>query len=45
MNGSGVWWMVTGGIVALLLGYVLGREHAKMEVRSTLSKKMPSRPW
>lgn len=42
---NGVWWMVGGGVMTMVLGYFLGREHAKSEIKTTLKRRMPSMPW
>lgn len=45
MNGNTLWYMIMGSVLALLIGFVLGREEAKAELRGVMRKKVPSWPW
>jgi hypothetical protein len=37
--------IIVGAFLSFVAGYVLGREHAKWEMKSVLSKKLPSPPF
>lgn len=44
MDNDSVVIVLVGAFLSFVAGYILGREHAKWEIRSVLKKKMPSIP-
>jgi hypothetical protein len=45
MDDENVVIFVVGAFLSFVAGYILGREHARWEIKTFLKKKLPSPPF